>query len=175
MRNGAGAPTPRDLIAEAARRFEAAGLFYGHGTDNAWDEAAFLVLHGLGLPPDADEALLDTPVTTGVEQAEALVAARIARRCPAAYLTGRMWFAGHEFEVLAAERVRLAGREVGEGHSMQAADAGVHLMHFGRESVRRQPLDDRIGIHERAVDALGWATENSMKLDCAHDFLGSRM
>ena len=93
------APTPRELIADAARRFDDAGLYYGHGTDNAWDEAAFLVLHGLGLPPDASPALLERPVTAHLERAEALVAARIARRCPAAYLTGRMWFAGHEFEV----------------------------------------------------------------------------
>lgn len=93
------APTPRELIADAARRFEDAGLYFGHGTDNAWDEAAFLVLHGLGLPPDASPALLEQPVAAHRERAEALVAARIERRCPAAYLTGRMWFAGHEFEV----------------------------------------------------------------------------
>lgn len=93
------APTPRELIADAARRFEDAGLYFGHGTDNAWDEAAFLVLHGLGLPPDASPALLEQPVIAHLERVAALVAARIERRCPAAYLTGRMWFAGHEFEV----------------------------------------------------------------------------
>jgi len=92
--------TPRALIDSAARRFRRAGLFYGHGTDNAVDEAAFLVLHALGLPPDAGDALLDQPLgEDGRRAAEQLIATRLERRCPAAYLTHRMWFAGHEFYV----------------------------------------------------------------------------
>ena len=92
--------TPRALIESAARRFRRAGLFFGHGTDNALDEAAFLVLHGLGLAPDAGDDLLDAPLdAAGLASAEDLLTMRLKRRCPAAYLTQRMWFAGHEFYV----------------------------------------------------------------------------
>ena len=92
--------TPRALIISAARRFRRAGLFFGHGTDNALDEAAFLVLHAAGLPPDADDDVLDRPLDTARRAAaENLLGLRLQRRCPAAYLTQRMWFAGHEFFV----------------------------------------------------------------------------
>ena len=92
--------TPRALIESAARRFRRAGLCFGHGTDNALDEAAFLVLYALGLPPDAGADLLDAPLdAASLASAEDVLAMRLKRRCPAAYLTQRMWFAGHEFYV----------------------------------------------------------------------------
>ena len=100
MARRAAPATVRALIESAARRFRRAGLYYGHGTDNALDEAAFLVLHALALPPDAGDALLDQPLSTdGRDAAERLIKTRLERRCPAAYLTQRMWFAGHEFYV----------------------------------------------------------------------------
>lgn len=85
---------------DAERRFIDAGLVFGHGTDNARDEAVFLVFDTLGLafdcPPQAlDEAL--SPET--VARVAAAIAQRIETRRPAAYITGRMWFAGHEFAV----------------------------------------------------------------------------
>ena len=88
------------LIEGAMRRFRRARLHYGHGTDNARDEAAFLVLHALGLPLDAGAEVLAQPLpVAAVAAAESLINARIQRRCPAAYLTHRMWFAGHEFYI----------------------------------------------------------------------------
>ncbi len=94
------APSALDLVAAAARRFEAAGLHFGHGTDNAADEALFLTLHALGWGYDVDDAALAAPLAPAqVDAVEALVDARIATRRPAAYLAGRMWFAGHEFAV----------------------------------------------------------------------------
>ena len=52
--------TVNDMMRWAVSQFNAAGLFYGHGTDNAWDEAAWIVLWALGLPLDTDlEADLD--------------------------------------------------------------------------------------------------------------------
>lgn len=99
-RRAAPPASPRALIRRAARRFRRAGLFFGHGTDNALDEAAFLVLHALGLAPDAGDELLDAALdAASLATAENLLALRLARRCPAAYLTHRMWFAGHEFYV----------------------------------------------------------------------------
>jgi ribosomal protein L3 glutamine methyltransferase len=90
----------RELVLDAERRFEAAGLYFGHGTDNARDEAVFLVFHALGLPFAVDDATLDTPLAPAACAAvERLIAMRIRERRPAAYLTQRMWFAGHEFHV----------------------------------------------------------------------------
>ena len=80
--------TPRDLLRFAISRFQQAALFYGHGTDNAWDEAAYLLLHGLHLPIDQLEPYLDARLTT-IERATVLelIRRRIDERLPAAYLT----------------------------------------------------------------------------------------
>lgn len=84
------------LVDESARRLRAAGLSYGHGTDNARDEAAFLVLRGLGLPFHArDRELADAQV----RKARALVERRIRLRMPAAYLLREAWLADHRFYV----------------------------------------------------------------------------
>ena len=95
-----GAPTVADLIRMGAARFEHARLAFGHGTDNAIDEAAALVFHALGLDhDDAAAAYAVQPDAAGVARVRALFDERIAKRVPAAYLMGRMWFAGLEFEV----------------------------------------------------------------------------
>ncbi len=92
--------TPRELVLDAEARFEAAQLVFGHGTDNARDEAVFLVFHALGLPFDVDDDVLDQSLAdVQCATVEEIVAERINSRRPAAYLTSRMWFAGHEFHV----------------------------------------------------------------------------
>jgi ribosomal protein L3 glutamine methyltransferase len=94
------APTVADLIRHGGAAFERAGLAYGHGTDNAIDESAALVFHALGLDhAEAESAYARTPDAAGVARVLALFDERIRRRVPAAYLMGRMWFAGLEFEV----------------------------------------------------------------------------
>ena len=93
-------PTVEALIRYGASEFERAGLAYGHGTDNAIDEAAALAFHALGLDhADAAAAYARRPTAPDVERVLSLYARRIAERVPAAYLMGRMWFAGLEFEV----------------------------------------------------------------------------
>jgi ribosomal protein L3 glutamine methyltransferase len=88
------------LIERGARRLNAARVCFGHGTDNARDEAAVLVLHALGLGHRGGAALYRRRVSrAGQRRAEELLARRIAERIPAAYLTGRAWFAGLEFQV----------------------------------------------------------------------------
>jgi ribosomal protein L3 glutamine methyltransferase len=82
------------LIRETERRLRAARLHYGHGTDNPHDEAAFLVLRGLGLPFDAD---LDQPADPS--RVEALIRERIKQRVPAAYLLNEAWLSGLPFYV----------------------------------------------------------------------------
>ncbi len=89
-----------DLIRFGAQEFERAGLCYGHGTDNPVDDAAALVFHVLDLDHDrAEEAYGLVPDAADVRRVLDTFAERIDRRVPAAYLMGRMWFAGLEFEV----------------------------------------------------------------------------
>jgi ribosomal protein L3 glutamine methyltransferase len=85
------------LIGEVARRFRAARLHYGHGTDNARDEAAYLVLRGLGLPFSADpKESLDQEQ---LKHIESLVRQRIEKRIPTAYLLREAWLDGKAFHV----------------------------------------------------------------------------
>lgn len=93
-------PTVSDLIRSGAEAFEQAGLAYGHGMDNAVDEAAALVFHVLGLDHEqAAEAYGRRPLARDVRRVLDAFDERIERRVPAAYLMRRMWFAGLEFEV----------------------------------------------------------------------------
>ncbi|MGB5102304.1 MAG: 50S ribosomal protein L3 N(5)-glutamine methyltransferase [Steroidobacteraceae bacterium] len=93
-------PTVAELVRQGADSFERAGLAYGHGMDNATDEAAALVFHVLGLDHDrAAEAYANRPTAHELQRVRDAFAERIERRVPAAYLMGRMWFAGLEFEV----------------------------------------------------------------------------
>ncbi|HTV51827.1 MAG TPA: 50S ribosomal protein L3 N(5)-glutamine methyltransferase [Steroidobacteraceae bacterium] len=92
------AVTLGELIARAARRLSRAHLHFGHGTDNAWDEAAALVLHALGLPPGRIPARRRVGAAKE-RRALALIERRIRERIPAPYLTGRTWFAGIEIGV----------------------------------------------------------------------------
>jgi len=92
--------TARELISHGAALFEQAGLGFHHGTDNALDEAALLVLHALGIGYDQPDSVLDRPVSPADRQrVEALLERRVATRKPAAYLTGEAWFAGLPFHV----------------------------------------------------------------------------
>ena len=86
-----------DLVRWGSARLGGAGLVYGHGTDNAVDEATVLVLHVAGLRPDAPESMFAARLTVAERRAAAdLILRRIRERVPAPYLTGRAWFAGLE-------------------------------------------------------------------------------
>jgi len=88
------------LIRQIADRFGAAELSFGHGTDNAVDEAAWLVFAHLGLSHDDVPGIYERPVEAGeVADLEALVQKRIDSRVPVAYLVNQAWFAGLEFYV----------------------------------------------------------------------------
>jgi len=92
------------LIEQMAARLEAAGLSFsdgfGHGTTNAFDEAAWLVLWKLGLPLDDLDSVENNPVTgADIEQVAMLFEARISTRKPAAYLTREAWLLGIPFYV----------------------------------------------------------------------------
>jgi len=92
--------TLRDFLRYAVSRFNQAGLAFGHGSANAYDEAAYLLLHTLHLPLDRLEPFLDAKLTAA-ERAEfgALLARRIDERVPAAYLTHEAWLGEFRFHV----------------------------------------------------------------------------
>jgi len=89
-----------ELIEQAAARLDAAQVGYGHGTTNAFDEAAWLVMWRLGLPIDTlDEHEQRTVSEDEQAHAQALIDERIATRQPAAYLTKQAWLQGVPFYV----------------------------------------------------------------------------
>lgn len=105
--------TIQDMLRWAVSRFSAAGIWYGHGTDNPWDEAVQLVLPSLWLPLDIPEDMRNARLTASerlliVER----VIRRVNERIPVAYLTNKAWFCGHEFFV--DERVLVPRSPIGE-------------------------------------------------------------
>ena len=89
-----------ELIERCSARLHEAGVSFGHGTTNAFDEAAWLVLWRLGQPLDALDDLAELTVDDAqLAQVDALVDERIASRRPAAYLTGEAWLQGVPFTV----------------------------------------------------------------------------
>ena len=92
--------TLRDLMRFSVSRFSEAGLYFGHGSDNAWDESAYLLLHTLHLPLDRLEPFMDARLTSD-ERAAALhiINRRITERLPAAYLTNEAWLGDCRFYV----------------------------------------------------------------------------
>lgn len=96
--------TVRDWLRFAVSRFNEAGLFFGHGSDNAYDEAAYLILHTLHLPLDRLEPFLDASLThIEAAQLRSIIERRVKERIPAAYLTHEAWLG--EFRFYVDERV----------------------------------------------------------------------
>ena len=92
--------TVRDLLRYAVSRFNKEKLFFGHGSDNAYDEAAYLILHTLSLPLDRLEPFLDARLLPAeVSEVMDIIERRITERVPAAYLTHEAWLQGYSFYV----------------------------------------------------------------------------
>ncbi|CAD6534836.1 50S ribosomal protein L3 N(5)-glutamine methyltransferase [Paraburkholderia sabiae] len=105
--------TVRDVLRYAVSRFNQAGLAFGHGSSNAYDEAAYLVLHTLHLPIDLLEPFLDARLTPEeIESVLKVVERRAKDRVPAAYITQEAWMHGHRFHV--DERVIVPRSFIGE-------------------------------------------------------------
>jgi ribosomal protein L3 glutamine methyltransferase len=89
-----------DLIERCSARLQQAGVSFGHGTTNAFDEAVWLALWRLGLPLDDLDGVAQMELAPAQQAAvEALIEQRIATRKPAAYLTGEAWLQGLPFHV----------------------------------------------------------------------------
>jgi ribosomal protein L3 glutamine methyltransferase len=92
--------TIRDLLRFAVSRFHEAGLFFGHGSASAYDEAAYLILHALHLPLDRLEPFLDAHLTMSeLEQVLRVIERRATEKIPAAYLTNEAWLGDFSFFV----------------------------------------------------------------------------
>lgn len=118
--------TVRDWLRYAVSRFQAAHLVYGHGTQSALDEAAFLILHTLHLPIDQLEPWLDARLLESERLALAkIIEQRIVTRKPAPYLTNEAWIQGHSFYV--DERVIVPRSYLGE------------ILHTGLDGVAPNP------------------------------------
>lgn len=96
--------TIRDWIRYAVSQFEASDIFYGHGADNSYDEAVWLIMSGLHLPMETLENFLDASITTVERKHLAyLIEQRVTKRVPTAYLVREAWL--HDFKFYVDERV----------------------------------------------------------------------
>jgi ribosomal protein L3 glutamine methyltransferase len=92
--------TPRDLLRYAVTRFNTGKLFFGHGSSNAFDEAAYLILHTLKLPLDKLDPFLDARLLPHeVGAVLKVIERRATERLPAAYITNEAWLGGYRFYV----------------------------------------------------------------------------
>jgi len=161
-----------ELIQQTAQRLKRARLHYGHGTDNARDEAAFLVLRGLGLPFDTDLERSARP-----ERVESLIQKRIEERIPAAYLLKEAWLDGVPFYVdrrvivprshiaFLFKRLRVRPKRILDlctGSGCLAPGLSTALFRAGREKdfaraeelrSRFLPLEDARDAYRRGLDA----------------------
>ncbi|SOE55075.1 [LSU ribosomal protein L3P]-glutamine N5-methyltransferase [Burkholderia sp. OK233] len=105
--------TVRDLLRFAVSRFNQAELSFGHGSANAYDEAAYLILHTLHLPLDLLEPFLDARLSAAeVDAVLNVIERRAGQRVPAAYITQEAWMHGFRFHV--DERVIVPRSFIGE-------------------------------------------------------------
>jgi len=167
--------TVADFVRWGASEFNRAGLYFGHGTDNAVDEALWLVLHALALRPPLPEALFATRLTASERETVAgLLAERVRTRKPAAYLVGEARFAGLDFfvnENVLVPRSPLAELIEGgfepwrEGHPMEtAADLctgsgciGIAMaIHLGLDEMHLTELSDQaVAVAQKNVERFG--------------------
>lgn len=105
--------TVRDYLRYASTQFAASGLYFGHGTDNVWDEAVQLVMRSLNLPLENNTLFLDARLVREERQLiHERIKRRITERVPLAYLLGEAWFMGMPFHV--DERVLVPRSPLGE-------------------------------------------------------------
>jgi ribosomal protein L3 glutamine methyltransferase len=142
--------TLRDLLRFAVSRFEASGLAYGQGTGNARDEAAWLLLWSLHLPPDELEAWLDCRLTGAeIDTALALIERRCNERVPAAWLTGEAWLRGLRFRSDA--RALVPRSLIAEALEESLADWLAEDMHEWLDA-GATPVESPEGWPERVLD-----------------------
>jgi len=166
--------TLEQSISHCADTLSQAPLYYGHGTDNAWDEAVQLVLFAAGMPVDADRSVLNTPLTPKQSSlVSTLLAQRVNEQIPLPYLTGRTVFAGLE---LLVDRRALVPRspiaeliEQGFAPWFVAATSAPHILDLccgggciGLACAAHMP-DSRVDLADIDAQALALASSNVVK------------
>ncbi len=177
--------TIQDFIRWGTSRFTAADLYFGHGTDNARDEAMWLVAHALQLPSPLPAQFYPCHLTPSERaQVADLLKRRITERRPAAYLTGQAWFAGLEFAV--DERVMIPRSPLAELIENQFApwrdpnqiewvlDLCTGSGCIGLAIAAHLP-DTMVDLVDLSAEALAVATINLQCLANAHDGLATRV
>ncbi|NDY89584.1 50S ribosomal protein L3 N(5)-glutamine methyltransferase [Ideonella livida] len=156
------------LVEQAAERLDQAQVAYGHGTTNAFDEAAWLVLWALQHPLDALDDVAEQPVAEAdAARALALVDERIRSRRPAAYLTGEAWLQGVPFTV--DERVIVPRSLIAEVLAEGLIDAWIDVDALGP---RARVLDLCTGNGSLAVlCAMAWPQAQVSAADLSADAL----
>lgn len=92
--------TLRQLLVQLEKKLQKSGAYFGHGTNNTWDEAVQAASHVLHLPPDVDASVGERLLTKGeIEEIKELIQERIDQKIPLPYLTNEVWFAGLSFYV----------------------------------------------------------------------------
>lgn len=163
--------TVADFVRLGTVQLEEAGVHFGHGTDNALDEAACLVFDGLGLAHEDAGKLADMELDRAQrEKVCALFERRVSERKPAAYLTGKAWFCGLPFKV--DERVLVPRSPIAElietgfqpwlapGQAGSLLDLGTGSGCIAIASAMALP-DARIVASDLSADALVLARENA--------------
>ena len=157
---------------------EASDVFYGHGTDNAWDEAVQLVLGAAQLPADADDRVLGRPLADDQRQTMmSLLRRRIEEQVPLPYLTGRAWFAGIEFSCdprAIIPRSPLAELIINDYQPWYAGQGPRRILDLccgggciGLAAAHYRPdaTVDLVDLDDRALEL---AAVNRQRLDCEH-------
>jgi ribosomal protein L3 glutamine methyltransferase len=132
--------TLRDWLRYAVSRFNRAGLAYGHGTERALDEAAFIILVALELAPDELDPWLEARITRPErERIDGLIEARVATRKPAAYLVGVAYIRGRRFRC--DERAIVPRSFIGELLCDRMDESPEHFPPLARRGPARSVLD----------------------------------
>ncbi len=167
------ANTPYQFILWAEQCFDEADLCFGHGTDNAYDEAAFLILRALDLPFELDDSQLNQNLDRNIKERLAkLVVHRIEQRQPVAYMLNEAWFCGLPFYV--DERVLIPRSPIAElireGFSPWTGAAKIStILDVGTGSgciaiaAALAFADARVDAVDISADALAVAEENSRR------------
>ncbi|GAB5449716.1 MAG: 50S ribosomal protein L3 N(5)-glutamine methyltransferase [Halioglobus sp.] len=175
MNTDSGSPaTIAQALSWCSQRLENSAVYFGHGTDNAWDEAVQMVLSVAQLPADAGDGVLPQGFSPQMmDSLEALLRQRIGERLPLPYLLGRAWFAGLEFRC--DERAIIPRSPIAElieqgFQPWYAGPAPERVLDLccgggciGLATAYHQP-QSRVDLLDIDADALALARENSAAL-----------